>query len=67
MDNQQKLLFSTWNSAQCYVPAWMGAGSGEEWIHEYVWLSPFTVNLKLSITTFLIGYTPTQNVSGVKI
>ena len=24
MDNQQDLLYSTWNSAQCYVAAWMG-------------------------------------------
>ena len=23
------LLYSTWNSAQCYVPAWMGGGLGE--------------------------------------
>ena len=22
------LLYSTWNSAQCYVPTWMGAGFG---------------------------------------
>ena len=26
------LLYSTWNSAQCYVPAWMGGGFGGEWI-----------------------------------
>ena len=24
MDNQQDLLYSTGNSAQCYVAAWMG-------------------------------------------
>ena len=41
-------LYTTWNSAQCYVPAWMGKGFGGEWIHEYVRLSPFTVHLKLS-------------------
>ena len=41
------LLYSTWNSAQCYVPAWMGKGLGGEWIHVYGWLSPFTVHLKL--------------------
>ena len=23
----KNLLYSTWNSAQCYVPAWMEAGS----------------------------------------
>ena len=41
-------LYSTWNSAQCYVTACMGKEFGEEWIHVYVWLSPFAVYLKLS-------------------
>ena len=27
------LLYSTWNSAPCYVAAWMGGGFGWEWIH----------------------------------
>ena len=40
------LLYSTWNSAQCYVAAWMGGEFGREWIHVYVWLSPF-IQLKL--------------------
>ena len=44
----KNLLHSTWNSSQCYVPAWMGGEFGEEWIHVYVKLSPFTVHLKLS-------------------
>ena len=42
------LLYSTENSAQCYVPAWMGGEFGGEWIHVYVWLRSFTVHLKLS-------------------
>ena len=42
------LLYSTGNSAQCYVAAWMGREFGGEWIHVYVWLSPFAVHLKLS-------------------
>ena len=42
------LLCSTENSAQCYVAAWMGGEFGGEWIHVYLWLSPFTVHLKLS-------------------
>ena len=42
------LLYSTWNSAQCYVTAWMGGKFGGEWIHVYVWLSPFIVPLKPS-------------------
>ena len=36
------LLYSTRNSAQCYMAAWMG---GE---FRGVWLSPFAVYLKLS-------------------
>ena len=42
------LLYSTWNSAQYYVPVWMRGEFGEEWIHVYEWLSPFNVHLKLS-------------------
>ena len=34
------LLYSTWNSAQCYEAAWMGGEFGAEWTHLYVWLSP---------------------------
>ena len=29
------LLYSMWNSAQCYVPAWIGVEFGGEWIHVY--------------------------------
>ena len=43
------LLHSTGNSAQCYVAAWMGGELARDWIHAYVWLSPFTVHLKLLI------------------
>ena len=42
------LLYSTGNSAQCYVAAWMGGELEGEWIHVYIWLSPFPVHLKLS-------------------
>ena len=42
------LLYSIWNSAQCYVATWMGGGLVVEWIHVYIWLSPFGVHLKLS-------------------
>ena len=42
------LLFSTGKSAQCYMAAWMRGESGGEWIHVCVWLSPFSVQLKLS-------------------
>ena len=42
------LLYSTGNSARCYVAAWMGEEFGREWIHLCVWLNPFSVHLKLS-------------------
>ena len=41
-------LYSTRNFAQCYVAPWMGGEFGGDWIHVYVWLSPFTIHLKLS-------------------
>ena len=55
------LLYSTWNSAQCYLAAWMGGEFGGEWIQVYVWLSPFRIHLKPSQYYLLIGYTPMQN------
>ena len=42
------LLYSTGNPAQCYMAAWMGGEFGGEWIDMYVWLSSFTVHLKLA-------------------
>ena len=42
------LLYSTWNSAQCYVVGWMRGEFGGEWIRVNVWLSPFAAHLKLS-------------------
>ena len=48
MDDHKDLLYSTWNSAQSYVAAQMEGEFGEEWMHVYGWLSPFTVHLKLS-------------------
>ena len=47
-------------SARCYMAAWMGGEFGGEWIHVYVWLSPFTDHLKLS-QCLLISYTSIQN------
>ena len=55
------LLYSTGSSAQCHTAARMGRGSGGEWTHVCVWLSPFAVHLKLSQHSVLIGYTRTQN------
>ena len=34
------LMYSTWNSAQCHVAAWVGGEFGGEWTHVHVWLSP---------------------------
>ena len=40
MDDQQgPTICSTWNSAQCYVAAWMGGEFEGECIHVYLWLS----------------------------
>ena len=38
------LLYSTWNSAQCYVAGWMGVEFGGEWIH--VWTSQVRLVVK---------------------
>ena len=44
----KSLWYSTGNSAQCYVAAWMEEEFGGEWIHVYVGLSPCAVHLKES-------------------
>ena len=46
------LLYSTGNSAQCYVAAWMGGEFGEKWMAESIGCPPE------SITILLIGYIP---------
>ena len=48
MITSKDLLYSTGNSAQCYVAAQVGGESGGEWIQVYVRLSHFAVHLKLS-------------------
>ena len=48
MVTNKDLLYSIGNSVHCYVAAWMGGEFGGEWIHAYVWLSSFSVYLKLS-------------------
>ena len=50
------LLYSTGNSAQCYVAAFMGGEFGGEWIHVHGWLSLFTVHLET--IALLICYSP---------
>ena len=56
----KNLLYSTWNSAQCYVAAWVGGNFRGKWIHglcmaESLHCSPGT------ITILLTGYTPIQS------
>ena len=54
----KNVLYSTCNSAQCYVPAWMGGGFGMKWtcmcMAESLHSSP------KNITTLLIAYIPMQ-------
>ena len=52
---------STWTTAQYYIAAWMRREFDGERIYECVWLSPFTVHLKLLQYYLLISYTPIQN------
>ena len=47
VDTRKDLLYSTGNPAQYYAAAWIGGEYGGEWIHGYVWLSPFAVYLEL--------------------
>ena len=54
--NNRGLLYSTENSAQCHVAAWMGGELGVEWIHVHVWLSQSAA--PETITILLIAYTP---------
>ena len=51
--NNKDLLYNTRNSAQCYLAVWMGGEFAGQWMHVYVWLSPFAVHLKL--TTLFIN------------
>ena len=44
----EDLLYSIWYSFQCYMAARMEGEFRGEWIHVHVWLSPFTVHLKIS-------------------
>ena len=37
------LLYGIGNSTLCYLAACMGGEFGGEWIHVYVWLSPFNI------------------------
>ena len=58
------LLRCTWYCAQCFLAAWMGEKFERGWIHVYVWLSPFTVHLKLP--QHCSGHTTIQNLKVYK-
>ena len=53
------LLYSTWNSAQCYVAACTGGGLGENGYMECT--AEFLLCSLETTTTSLISYTPIQN------
>ena len=42
------LWYSTGNSAQGYVAAWMGGELEGEWVHACVLTRPFAIRMKLS-------------------
>ena len=51
------LLYSAWNSAQCYVAAWMGQEFGEEWIHIYIYMAEsFCCAHETNIVNWLYAY-----------
>ena len=52
------LPYSTGNSAQYYVAAWMGGGWRENGYMCIVWLRPFFVHLKLSEQCLLFFFSP---------
>ena len=53
------LLYNTWNSAQCYVPTWMGVGLGE--MDTSICMAESLCCSIETTTTLLISYTPIQN------
>ena len=59
----KNLLYSTWSSAQCYVPAWVGEGLGEM---DTCMCMAESLHCSLEkVTALLIGSTLIQNVSDV--
>ena len=54
------LLYSTWNSAQCHVAAWMGGESGGK-MDTCVCMAEALCCPPETTTTSLTGYTPIQN------
>lgn len=57
IQEKNRFLYSTWNSAQCYMAAWIW---GKNWIQVHVWLRPFRSSLE-TISILLIDYTTIEN------
>ena len=60
----RNLLYSTWNSAQCYLPFWTRGARGT--MYTYVYVAESLHYSPEAITTLIIGYTPTQSALGGK-
>ena len=54
------ILNSTWNSAQCYVAAWLRGEFRGEWM-QCICMAESLGCLPETVTILLIGYTPIQN------
>ena len=54
----KNVLYSTCNSAQCYVPAWMGREFGGKWT--CICMAESLHSSPQNITTLLIAYIPMQ-------
>ena len=44
------VMYSSWNSAQCYVATWVGGEFGGEWIHVHIWLCPSLINNVVTVS-----------------
>ena len=61
----EELLYSTWNSAQCYVAAWMGGGSCGRMDTRICMTESLSCSPE-AITALLIAYTLTQKFKRIK-
>ena len=52
----KEILYSTWNSAQCYLAVWMGGEFVGEWIHVLCMAESLCCPVE-AITTLVISYT----------
>ena len=53
------LLYSTWNSAQCYIAAWIGGEFGGR-MNTFMCMAGSLCSSPETITTLLTGCTPIQ-------